>query len=264
MQLMPGWHSDDIGEFTFLPGGYANDNYRFRHGRGHYVLRVPRSERLRTDLEREREFYCAPGEILVPELCAFDMKSGSMICRWVEGDLLIESPPEAPELVEFLKKLHRNMPATAAVYDPVRLSRSYLSQPGPHRPHRRIAELARNTTWPQDALWPCHNDCNPWNIIRVNDESWVTLDWESRGRNDPLFDLVTVHQGLGFDLDALPELCEQLLVATVDSARIELMVTGYWLREYAWAFAARQRGNRRREIGEQLRTAQSQLMDMAG
>ena len=38
-------------------------------------------------------------------------------------------------------------------------------------------------------------DLNPWNVI-VTEARWETIDWEFVGNHDPLFDLITLHQGL--------------------------------------------------------------------
>ena len=91
----------------------------------------------------------------------------------------------------------------------------------------------------------------------------MTLDWESYGNNDPLFDLVTMHQGLNLDDDVLPGLCDELLDAVAAPDRIEQVLIGFWVREYAWAFAETQRGTDRAELGEQMRKAEEKLSAIA-
>ena len=33
LALRPGWLETDLADFEFLPGGYSNQNYQFRHRR---------------------------------------------------------------------------------------------------------------------------------------------------------------------------------------------------------------------------------------
>ena len=75
---------------------------------------------------------------------------------------------------------------------------------------------------------------------------------------------MTLHQGLGMPDASLRDLCESLLARPVASERVERMLTGFWLREYAWAFAALQLGNRRQEILDQLAVSLDRLATLAG
>lgn len=266
-QLMPAWRADELHDFAFLPAGYSNDNYRFRHGRDRYVVRLPLGSRSRNAWRRERDFYQSPGAILIPEVVAFDIDSGAMISRWVDGTLLIDAPPTPQQLVAFLQSLQPQLVAMGTndspiTYDPIAQSRRHLQTPGPERPSPRVERLARSARWPATDLRPCHNDFNPWNVIQTRDGGWVTLDWESRANNDPLFDLVTMHQGLGLADNLLAGLCAELLRDQVVPERIERVVSGFWIREYAWAFAAWQGGNRREELRQQMALAAEKLAGM--
>ena len=57
--LLPDWHLPPALEFDYLPGGYANDNYRFSFDGNGYVLRTPGGSRPYVDWKRERAFYLA-------------------------------------------------------------------------------------------------------------------------------------------------------------------------------------------------------------
>lgn len=49
-----------------------------------------------------------------------------------------------------------------------------------------------------------------------------------------------------------------MAIAVDDSTlrnRLNRVVSGFWLREYAWAFSAIRGGNDRQEVSEQLHTA---------
>lgn len=258
-RLMPAWRAHDLGDFAYLPKGYSNDNYRFRHQRERYVLRLPIRARMHAQWRSERAFYQAPGDIAVPDVLAFDIGSGAMISRWVDGPLMIDAPPATEHLISFLRSLQKNLAAAANPYDPIAQSRQALQTPGPDQPSSRVQRLVSRSKWPQTHLVACHNDFNPWNVICAPNDRWVTLDWESRGNNDPLFDLVTMHQGLALPDDLLPGLCDDLIGQRTAPGRIELVLMGFWIREYAWAFAERQRGNYRDELRAQMQLAESKL-----
>jgi thiamine kinase-like enzyme len=104
----------------------------------------------------------------------------------------------------------------------------------------------------------CHNDLNPWNIL-VTPEGWKTLDWEFVGRNDPLFDLVALHQGLQLDINTLPALATAFL-PSCSAKRLTRAFAHFWLREWCWASYQLRQGNRREEIVEQEREAKQQLL----
>jgi len=258
-QLVPEWRAEDLHDFSYLPAGYSNDNYRFRHGDDRYVLRLPLGTRSRAEWREERAFYRSPGTVLVPEVLAFDVGSGAMISRWIDGALLIDAPPAPDRLAAFLRAMHRGLAAASNCYDPVARSKRYLATPGPEQPSPRIEALLERLQWPNIDACPCHNDFNPWNVIRSANDRWVTLDWEWRANNDPLFDLVTMHQGLGLADELLPGLCAELLGEPATARRIECVLMGFWAREYAWAFAAWQSGNRRDELRRQMALAEEKL-----
>ncbi|MCZ6710949.1 MAG: phosphotransferase [Gammaproteobacteria bacterium] len=257
-RLMPEWLGEELSEFEYLPAGYSNDNYKFRRRGEHFVVRLPTGPRDPAGWRRERGFYQSPGNIVVPEIVAFDVDAGAMISRWIKGPLMVDAAPSHDRLVSYLKDLHNNLAATQRTYDPIARSLKDLATPGPGQPPSSIARLASASRWPPAHLSACHNDFNPWNVICAPN-GWVTLDWESYGNNDPLFDLVTMHQGLNLDDDVLPDLCDELLDAVVAPGRIEQVVIGFWVREYAWAFAESQRGNSRAELGEQMLRADEKL-----
>lgn len=174
--------------------------------------------------------------------------------------MLVDAPPDPERLVDYLRALHENLAPSERVYDPIARSRKNLATPGPNRSSQRVQRLISRATWPQAALVACHNDFNPWNVIRTPDDEWVTLDWESHGSNDPLFDLVTMHQGLGLDDGLLHRLCETLIGTSVAPGRVEQVLVAFWVREYAWAFAQWQLGNVREELQAQMRLAEEKLM----
>ena len=256
LALMPAWSGNRLSSFDYLSGGYSNHNYRFEANRQSYVLRVPFTAPEPINRGQELQFYQQfhqtnpPG--IIPSLVALDPGSGLMISHWQEGPLLVDRNPNSSGLIAYLRQLHDRLPATARQYDPVAVSRRFLRI---GQPDTAVVELAETLTWSVEYGQSCHNDLNPWNVICAEQDHWMTLDWEWFGNNDPLFDLVTVHQGLGWPVDSLHALAGELLGHTADEFRVTNCLKVFWLREYAWAHAAEAAGNKRSEIAQQKHDA---------
>ena len=233
--LKPDWHPERIQAFEFLSGGYSNDNYRFAYEGDQYVVRLPSRVRSFIDRKLERAFYQQhQGPFAIPELIALDEITGNLITRYVPGALL----PDADRY-----------------YDPYALSRDYLAAGDAPISIRKLAD----GPWQPEQTVTCHNDLNPWNVIQSSSERWVTLDWEWLGLNDPLFDLVTLHQGMGLADESLQSLVELWQEAPINQDRLEACLIAFWLREFAWAWAERHHGNTRQEIEEQIAVSKDKL-----
>ena len=260
-RLRPDWSTSDLSEFTYLPGGYSNRNYRFRHGEAHFVLRVPERERAFVDRELEYAFYRSPPRARIPAVVAFEPDTGIMISAWEKGTLLCDLTVDPARVVPYLRDLHGALAPCARSYDPVAAARHYLSV---GRPPKALSELAQTLRWAPPETTTCHNDLNPWNVIQDEAGGWITLDWEWLGSNDPVFDLVALHQGLGLADSLLPELVESLLGGAHPANRLRDCVVAFWLREFAWAHAEIHQENDRQEIRDQLRDASARLSAWAG
>lgn len=263
LALRPAWRAADLAEFEFLPGGYSNQNYQFRHAGQRYVLRVPQQARPYIDRKLEHAFYQSPGRVFAPEVEAFDPLTGVMISRWLSGPLLADIDVNPDALVPYVKSLHAGLAICPRKYDPVALARQQLSLGDPQQ---SIVELAARWVWNPKQTTPCHNDLNPWNIIVSDTGRWVTLDWEWLGENDPVFDLVSLHQGLSLDNAILDELAVEFLGSRAKNTgqRVRDCLSVFWLREYSWAHAELVQGNDRDEIREQIRVSSEKLGGILG
>lgn len=267
LALCPDWRPDDVSGFVYLEGGYSNDNYRFRYGGTRYVLRVPLRPRPFVDHRVERQVHEAlaaaastpDGARLGPVVVALDVDTGRMISRWVEGPLLADledSDDLALPLAGHLAHLHRRLPAIERHYDPVAHGAGYLERCSAPL---WIERLASRLSWAPENPGTCHNDLNPWNLIQSADGGWTTLDWEWAGRNDPLFDLVTLHQGAGLSPALLAPMAERLTGAAVPVRRLVACTVALWFRESLWALAELSAGNDRPEIRAQWQLGQRRL-----
>ena len=160
----------------------------------------------------------------------------------------------------------KTLPAHSSIsYDPVNESRTLLERYR-SKVDSEVLEISRAAHWNPELRTICHNDLNPWNVICSGKivESWTTLDWGSVALNDPLFDLVTIVQGLqkeqsGIDVPYLIRIATDMMQYPVESRRITELLVGFWLREYVWAFSSYEKGNNRDEIKSQMTIATEKL-----
>ena len=258
-RLRPDWDIDAVSGFIYLEGGYSNDNYRFEYGGERHVLRVPSQHRPFVDRGLEQRLYEQSAAVGMPELEAFDVESGDMISRWVPGVMLADCHPTSAELVEYLRQLHQQMPTVERVYDPLEQARRHLEQAAAPD---WVQQLAARLRWAPEQLVPCHNDLNPWNVICTPGGGWVTLDWEWAGRNDPLFDLVTLHQGANLPDAELQPLCRRFIGESPAASRLNRCLTVFWLREATWAMVEIGTGNDRPEVVEQREMGLARLRQL--
>jgi len=266
--LVPDWQADELGEFQFLSGGYSNANFSFSRIvsglQQRYVLRVPQRPQPFVDRVAEARWYeQLPSSIGVqPEV--LDIQTGLMISPWIEGALLIDvfkQDASADDLLDYLARLHRALPQTSRQYHVPTLLPLFVEEEAfPSGIHHSVPadESASPARGPQpNDLISCHNDLNPWNIL-VTESGWITLDWEFAGTNDPLFDLVSLHQGLELNDALLPEMATTLICG-IDLPRLNTAYEHFWLREWAWATFQRRSGNARSEVLAQIAVAESKL-----
>jgi len=252
-RLVPGWDVRQIETVEYLPGGYSNANYALTYQGKRYVLRLPGTAQPFVDRKHEHAWYARmPRQIGVQPLM-LDTTTGEMLTPWIDGELLIDAWPrlDRANLVDYLRDLHRALPVDSRHYDIGELNAAYWQDQAP--PYAA-------TPYDQSRAITCHNDLNPWNVL-ITASGWITLDWEFVGRNDPVFDLVTLHQGLELPADELPELAICYLGEEPSdlASRLRGALHSFWLRELGWAHYQLNAGNHRDEILEQKNAAIREL-----
>ncbi len=259
IMMIPEWSEDSLSGFKYLDGGFTNNNFVFERHYGNltkkYVLRSPVIAQPLQSRVNELELYQSLGANISPDLLAFDADSGAMITCYVEGQLLVDSSPghhEPDKLARYIKSLHSVLPSTEKPYDLSGLMLAYM----PTFNERDFSEIRRLEQYAS-----CHNDLNPWNII-VNSPTWVTLDWESFGLNDPVFDIVTLCMGLNLTDKALNDSVEQYC-GTLDPRRLHDNLLCFWLREWGWAKYQVSKGNTKIGIIEQERSSYARIKELA-
>lgn len=250
--LLPHWHIERIERIAYLPGGYANDNYRFEYEGAAYAVRIVR----RPGPARHAEAHFL-ALATAPDVVAFDPDGGDLVTRWIDGTLLVDTSVAPARAAACLRALHDQIPAGVARYDPLEAIRRDLDGAGPVA---AAPAAALELGWTPATSRGCHNDLNPWNIVQT-DTAWRTLDWEFAGDNDPLFDLVCLGHGLGYDDAQMDVLAGAYLGVRAPPARglLDTRIV-FELREYAWARGQLALGSEREEVRDQAVAAEKALV----
>lgn len=244
-RLMPAWRNLQLDAIDYLPGGYSNRNYRLVIAGREYALRIA-SQPPRRSEDRYLAIAAAP------EVVAYDAERGHLLTRWIAGPLLADAPLSPAEAGVFLADLHRQIPAGVRDYDVVAEANRMLRAAPEGDP--AVGKLLRALNWRPAFKTGCHNDLNPWNVLRGAD-GLRTLDWEMAGDNDPLFDLVGLAIGCGWRFAEM-RFCRDSYeaaggVASANPRHLRATATVFRIREHAWAAAQAAAGNDREEIRAQ-------------
>ena len=216
---------------------------------GNFVFRLPKVQQPFVHRGLELQWYQELPDNVGVKPIALDVNSGAMITPLLDGQILAEvyfDDFEAKDLLDYVKGLHLQLPDVTREYNMFELAVLYGIDPDDLPPLESI-----------QMYQTCHNDLNPWNII-VTIDGWRTIDWEFVGLNDPLFDLVALHQGLGLPASELMELSVQLIGHVAPSRLLKVEKT-FWYREWAWADFQMRAGNMREEIVAQYNFSRAKL-----
>lgn len=276
--LLPAWPQTPGARIEYLPGGYTNRNYKVEIGDDAYALRVVEG---RMPDPAERRYLALD---IAPEVVAYDTERGHLLTRWIDGEVVANAPLSPDEAGAYLATLHDAVPLGLRRY---RFDAEIDAFFGQARQggllDGNVAAAFERLDWRPATICGCHNDLNPWNIIRIRRRSrclrtrsgcakapdrLCTLDWESAGDNDPLFDLAGLAIGFGWPLDTaragLDAYCEHRavpLAAAQRERRLRDAIRAYQIREYAWAVAQLAAGNVRDEIREQAETMRRTVLE---
>lgn len=268
--LKPDWAGRRISRIDYLPGGYTNRNYRIQGQDGIYALRVvenpaPGAHGPYRDSQVGEARYLRIAA--APDVVAHDIDTGHLLTRWIEGPVTAQVPPTPDEAGTYLAALHRQIPRGIRRYDYQREVETMIGRA--ERVDPLVAECFETLGWAPTDYCGCHNDLNPWNIIRTalpggaRGQTFRTLDWETAGDNDPLFDLAGLCIGLDWNeaeaLDCLRSYCAQGGRIEADANRVAETMRAFLVREYAWAVAQIANGNDRDPIRDQARATRDAL-----
>ena len=226
-----------------------------------YVLRLPQRPQPYVNRQAEAAWYERMPKSVGPAPLVLDVPSGQMITPLLTGDLLVDVFHQRyceDDLTSYLQALHGQLPGVAEQYHVPTLVPQFIETGWPADMERSMfvdsgaTPLSRSKT-----LVTCHNDLNPWNIL-VTSQGWKTLDWEFVGRNDPLFDLVSLHQGLRLDVGSLPRLAKVFCLVLRPNSSVE-QSRNFGCGNGAGRIIKSSHGNRRAEIVDQERDAKRQL-----
>ncbi len=254
-QLVPAWRTRPVDAIEYLPGGYNNRNYRLKVDGSEYALRIARQPPRPAEAR-----YLAIAA--APDVVAHDAERGHLLTRWIAGPSFADAPPTPAEAGAFLADLHRQIPAGVRDYDAVAHVATMLAATGGDP---ELTGLLGSLRWRPAARRGCHNDLNPWNILR-GATGIRTLDWEAAGDNDPMFDVVGLGIGCRWGLREM-ETCRAAYEAAGGTAwanphHLHAAATLYYLREHAWT-ALIATANNRAEIKAQAAEMRAAALRLA-
>ena len=250
-ELLPDAQNIEIIEY--LEGGWSNRNYRIRIDGIDAVLRL--KSRLSRAPDREHLYLANPQ---APSLLAYDHGSGDMVTEFVAGELLVNSPISPHVAASYMLELHRDIPDGIREYRVEPIIEGYLEG---LRLTKQLESIYKSLEWEPQNICGCHNELNDWNVIKTPD-GFCTLDWESAGDNDPIFDVV----GLCYGLELTDEDFFAVINAydpKVDPEHVRRTRILYQIREHAWALDRLRHGSQHDGIVKQKFDTELEIQRLA-
>lgn len=245
--------AENIQYHAFLEGGWSNQNFLVSLDDRKAVLRI--KNRLTEPVGFESRYF---DNDLTPVLLAYDNITGDMITEYVEGRLLVESPIDPITAALYMQELHRYIPKYIRPYSVHLKINSYLVNGKLDDP---IADIYEKLDWQPKWLTACHNDLNDWNVLKT-DDGFCTLDWESAGENDPIFDIVGLCYGLEYS-DEQFDTCIWAYQPNVNWEHVRRTRIVYQVREHAWALDRIWQGSTHEGILSQKVDTEQEILRLA-
>ena len=238
-ELLP--NAQQVEVIQYLDGGWSNRNYRVRVDEIDTVMRLKNP--LSVPPDREYLYLENP---LAPKVLAYDHTSGDMVTGFVEGELLVNSPISPRIAASYMLELHASIPIGIREYHVDPIIDGYLEG---LRLSKELESIYQSLNWRPQSVCGCHNELNDWNVIKTSN-GFCTLDWESAGDNDPIFDVVGLCYGLEFGDKDFAE-CVNAYDANVDPDHVRRTRVLYQIREHAWALDRLRHGSEHEGIVKQ-------------
>jgi len=225
----------------------ANLVVRLERGKERWVVRVPRADDGVLQVDRKSEvaaLRAAAGAGLAPAVVASETRSGLLVTRWLDGEVLTAEEARTDQSIEavagLLAKLHGvagsisirriDVPVLvrgylerlAAVGDPMTQACRELES---HALHWLQGETGARVL--------CHCDAHHRNVLQTKAGDWRLLDWEYAGFCHPLFDLAAYACYHALDESG----CARMLAAygaTGTQHSAEEFARWRWIFDYVW------------------------------
>ena len=250
-ELLPD--AQDIRIVEYLEGGWSNRNYHIRIDGVDAVIRLKNALSVAPDRE-----YLYLENPLAPEVLAYDRACGDMITGFVAGDLLVNSPITPRVAGSYMLELHAQIPNGIRTYRAEPVIDGYLEG---LQLNEELESIYRSLRWEPKKKCGCHNELNDWNVIKTS-HGFCTLDWESAGDNDPIFDVVGLCYGLEFGDAGFTE-CINGYDPNVDPDHVRRTRILYQIREHAWALDRLRHGSEHEGIVKQKHDTELEIRRLA-
>jgi thiamine kinase-like enzyme len=231
-----------------LEGGITNRNYRVRFGATDYVLRLPGKDTSLLGIDRDAERLANEAAArlgIAPAVAAADAQAivtRFVVCRAVDPDRLRADPSPVARALRAFHDSHAELPTTFWVPDLLDDYARIVAERGGSIPSGYAAarEIAGRVAGvlPLSEPVPCHDDLLPANLLVVDGERIMLVDWEYAGMGHRLFDLGNLAVNNEFDDDAEARLLSAYFDGASPSpaarAALKLMRIMSDAREAAW------------------------------
>jgi thiamine kinase-like enzyme len=192
-----------------LEGGITNRNYRARFGAHEYVIRVPGKDTSLLGISRDSERIAnetAAALGIAPAVAAAGdafLVTSYLICAPIDADRLRADPAPVAAALRAFHQSRIELPTRFWVpellEDYARIVRARggsLSDV-----YRRTQALSHRiaAALPLSDPAPCHDDLLPANLLQVEGDGVMLVDWEYAGMGHPMFDLGNLSVNNEFD-----------------------------------------------------------------